>query len=1293
MKPSCHFLTVLVSLATLAFQEVRAATVTWNMPGSGTWNIIDANWTGGLPEDGKYVNGDTVSFTNTAGGDIALSGAIAPAATLVSASSGTYAFTGTGITSGTLTKTGAGNLILKNLNSHGGTTTVNGGRLTVSDQGASTGSGALNIGAANPATGVFQYDSGASSSYSTIQIGANTNGNGTLNQTGGQITATLLRMSTVYSGNTGTINLSGGTFRITDDASVGERASGAGGGVSNVNVSASGVLQVDGTLTLGGGGSADGRHGTGTLTQTGGSVMIGDGLVFTRAADLSFTRRGTYHLNGGILTVDRISQAAAGVGTQTGTFNFNGGTLKASESSATFMQGLTRANIRNGGAIIDTGVYDIAIGQALNNSDIGGGNATDGGLVKNGSATLTLSGSSTFTGNATVNEGTLAVTGSLAATTTEVKNGATLSGTGPLGGNLIVRSGGRLDIDLGTTPTSQIFRTVGGTVVFEEGTTVNLKSASLPLAGGPFTLLTANGGITGAPTTVMLDGTPGLVAVAAVGNKLELTAATLRPLERYNFMAGTQTFGSSYQFTSESKLVETARAMLAMGSNMLKFSLEGDSSYSTLANRAASDASVKTVFALPFAHYFMWVSPLGAPYGSGHPFDPVRLPSQRAEIYELTRYLLRTFNGTGKTFYLGNWEGDWLLTNVQSTYQPSEVEIQNAVAWAQVRQQAVDDARRDTPHSDVEVYHYVEVNQVPEAMNGMNRLTNRVLPLANPDYVSYSAYGAQTNNIEATLVQHLNYIESNLPAKTGLPATKRVFVGEYGLNVASSQSGGAPAQQLLTRRVLRAALAWGCPAALYWQMFDNPDAGFWLIDNQNVKQPAYFAHEFYLTQSRAYIASFQATHLRLPTREEFSAQAVAWLAGPPDFDAESDGLTAGVEAGLTFPTDPLHPDTDRDKFTDAEEVAHDPSGASANNPNAFPNAARPVTYVDAQHTNPAANGYTTLATGGVFTPAPELPAPGADNKWRLRQNVGTGGSIYESNGEAREDAPRLATIIKGLEPGAQYDVYGYFWSIGTDNWRLRASHQNPGTGNLPSFIGNDTFGSGSIHAPAVNRLYSGSGAYNLAPLDGHADANGLADNGFFASGNGIVRIAEGGRDLYQASLGQATADSNGRIAVFIDDFANEISSYRTWYDGVGYARISPVLSGYDAWLAQYPGLTDPSPGGDPDRDGIPNLLEYVLDGNLTRSDSSILPTVAATPTSFVMTFHRRDDSEAATTQTFQYCSGLTGWIDVPLPAVSGVVGAATVTITENVASPDLVTVSVPRGSNGSLFGRLRVTKP
>jgi hypothetical protein len=34
-------------------------------------------------------------------------------------------------------------------------------------------------------------------------------------------------------------------------------------------------------------------------------------------------------------------------------------------------------------------------------------------------------------------------------------------------------------------------------------------------------------------------------------------------------------------------------------------------------------------------------------------------PAPVLQVYSLTRYLLTTYNNSGRTFFLGNWEGDW----------------------------------------------------------------------------------------------------------------------------------------------------------------------------------------------------------------------------------------------------------------------------------------------------------------------------------------------------------------------------------------------------------------------------------------------------------------------------------------------------------------------------------------------------------------------------------------------------------------------------------------------------------
>ncbi len=141
----------------------------------------------------------------------------------------------------------------------------------------------------------------------------------------------------------------------------------------------------------------------------------------------------------------------------------------------------------------------------------------------------------------------------------------------------------------------------------------------------------------------------------------------------------------------------------------------------------------------------------------------------------------------------------------------------------------------------------------------------------------------------------------------------------------------------------------------------------------------------------------------------------------------------------------------------------------------------------------------------------------------------------------------------------------------------------------------------------------------------------------------------------------------------------------------GTLTYATAAADYETWMALYPSITAPAdklPGADPDHDGIPNLLEYVLqNGDPSLGSTAILPTTTTTATDLVFTFHRRAASTANTTQRFEYSDDLTIWTPLAIPGGTGVV------VTDIGGGIDEVVVTVPRGSNTNLFGRLAVTKP
>jgi hypothetical protein len=249
-------------------------------------------------------------------------------------------------------------------------------------------------------------------------------------------------------------------------------------------------------------------------------------------------------------------------------------------------------------------------------------------------------------------------------------------------------------------------------------------------------------------------------------------------------------------------------------------------------------------------------------------------------MYDLTAHLLRTYSGSDKTFYLGHWEGDgWLRGSVapENDAKVTPLAVQGLADWLNTRQRAVDNAKCDTPHQGVQVWHYTEVNHVKLAMQGRPALVNEVLPKTTVDLVSYSSY--DTAHDPALLKAALGFIEAKLPPKLGITG-RRVFIGEYGFPAIRH----TPAEtDRLSRQVICAGLEWGCPFVLYWELYNNEvdsdgkQRGFWMIDDQGVKQPIYETHRSFYEWARRFVADALARTGRVPSDAEFRRAAVHFL--------------------------------------------------------------------------------------------------------------------------------------------------------------------------------------------------------------------------------------------------------------------------------------------------------------------------------------------------------------------------------------------------------------------------------
>lgn len=362
-------------------------------------------------------------------------------------------------------------------------------------------------------------------------------------------------------------------------------------------------------------------------------------------------------------------------------------------------------------------------------------------------------------------------------------------------------------------------------------------------------------------------------------------------MDRFNYILGTQAIGGKYQFTRQDPLVESAEVIHAMGASCMKFDLRPKPKQypgaHSLVELARDEPSHRKVLDMPFANFQLWAEPFAnTSWKQG--FSKAHAELEYREMYALVVHLLKTYSGTGKTFYLGHWEGDNLLRGSitkSADAQMTPEKVQGMVDWLTTRQRAVDDAKRETPHQDVQAWHYTELNHPTISLReGRPSLVNQVLPHVPVDFVSYSAYDVTNEPKPEEIKAVLDYIECKLTPKPGIQS-KRVFIGEYGYSVFhNGKLHHSPEEQnRLSIITIQAALEWGCPFILYWELYNNEleaddqQRGFWMIDDKGVKQPIYETHRLYYQWARQFVAECMTRTAKPPADTEFRTAAAEYF--------------------------------------------------------------------------------------------------------------------------------------------------------------------------------------------------------------------------------------------------------------------------------------------------------------------------------------------------------------------------------------------------------------------------------
>ncbi len=430
-------------------------------------------------------------------------------------------------------KVGSGTLTLSGGNEYTGTTNVTSGTLNVSgalNVNNNNNAGILTVGDTSGSTGVLNITGTVNATHTSapsVNIGNNSGAVGIVNVNGGTLNTSSEVWVSSASGASGTLNINAGQVTVGSWLAVGR-----GGSDGNLVVSG-GTLNVNNQpLTI-----ASFAADVGSVTVTGGvvnssnSVNVGEtgtgqmlvsqtGIVNVGTAGRLWVARnsgstGTLNLGdgtpGGLITTQQVTTAG------NSTFNFNGGTLRAALGTTSFFQGLTTAQIRNGGGTIDTNAFSITVAQPLLHSTIGGDNAVDGGLKVVGGGTLIMSGASTYSGNTTVTAGTLDVTGSLGGTPVVAING----------GNAIVDASGALASTVAVTGNN----TASNFIVNQNQTvgSMNLLGATTVATAATLTVnptgTSSAGPISGAGT-LAVTGTGNLTAQSVQTSALTVAAGS-----------------------------------------------------------------------------------------------------------------------------------------------------------------------------------------------------------------------------------------------------------------------------------------------------------------------------------------------------------------------------------------------------------------------------------------------------------------------------------------------------------------------------------------------------------------------------------------------------------------------------------------------------------------------------------------------------------------------------------------------------------------------------------------------
>ena len=370
-------------------------------------------------------------------------------------------------TTGALTKTGAGTLILSGLNLHTGLTTVSNGTLrygitnALSSGGVTVSGGTLDIATFNDTVGAVSVESGSITGTTGALTGTS------YDLQSGTVSAILDGAGALTKISAGNVTLSGannysGATSITGGALNIRNATALGTTAGNTTVSSGAALELQGDINVGAEAltlSGTGVSNAGALRNISGANTYG-GLLSLGAASRINSDAGTLTLsNAGTITGATFGLTVGGAGNTTinSIIGTTSGTLTKDETGTLI---LTAANTFTGLTSITGGVLNMrnasALGTTAGNTAVSSGAALElQGDISVGAEALTLSGTGVSNAGALRN----------------------ISGANTYGGLLSLGAASRINSDAGTLTLSNAGTITGATFGLTVGgagnTTIN----------------------------------------------------------------------------------------------------------------------------------------------------------------------------------------------------------------------------------------------------------------------------------------------------------------------------------------------------------------------------------------------------------------------------------------------------------------------------------------------------------------------------------------------------------------------------------------------------------------------------------------------------------------------------------------------------------------------------------------------------------------------------------------------------------------------------------------------------